>query len=189
MLLQWVSLHSLSVPTFMFTQYLSPLFSPNYVAIVGASAREGALERFVMENMLADWFKSPAARRSVREEAADAGDAAFYWQQRDQSVHSPLIGLQALAEVDWLLDGVRVATDDGWRIALTGARRRKSASPASFPSAAHSIAQIAVNSGVCFTLSSPGQLGLLLARRVFSRADDFLERARHIEFGKVSLRG
>jgi acetyltransferase len=49
----------LSVPTFMFTHYLSPLFSPNSVAIVGASAREGALGRFVLENMLASGFKGP----------------------------------------------------------------------------------------------------------------------------------
>lgn len=41
----------------MFTHYLSPLFSPGSVAIVGASAREGALGRFVLENMQASGFK------------------------------------------------------------------------------------------------------------------------------------
>lgn len=41
----------------MFTHYLSPLFSPGSVAIVGASAREGSLGRFVLENMQASGFK------------------------------------------------------------------------------------------------------------------------------------
>ena len=42
-----------------------------------------------------------------------AGDAGFYWQQRDGSVHSPLVGLSHLLEFDRLLDahldGLRVA--------------------------------------------------------------------------------
>jgi acetyltransferase len=41
----------------MFTHYLSPLFSPASVAVVGASAREGSLGRFVVENMRASGFK------------------------------------------------------------------------------------------------------------------------------------
>ena len=56
-----------------------------------------------------------------------AGDAAFYWQQRDGSVHSPLVGLTHLLEFDRLLDahmdGLRVAGDAGWDIALAQLER------------------------------------------------------------------
>ena len=45
------------------------------------------------------------------------GDAAFYWQQRDQSAHSPLLDWQALRHFDRLLeahlDGIRAAGDAG----------------------------------------------------------------------------
>ncbi len=33
-----------------------------------------------------------------------AGDAAFYWARHDDSIHSPLIGLNQLAEFDRLLE-------------------------------------------------------------------------------------
>ena len=60
-----------------------------------------------------------------------AGDAAFYWQQRDGSVHSPLVGLSHLLEFDRLLDahldGLRVAGDAGWDIALAQLERWASA--------------------------------------------------------------
>lgn len=59
--------------------------------------------------------------------ARHAGDAAFYWQQRDTSVHSPLVGLPQLMEFDRLLDahldGLRVAEDAGWDCALEQLRR------------------------------------------------------------------
>ena len=47
-----------------------------------------------------------------------AGDAAFYWQQRDGSVHSPLVGLSHLLEFDRLLD----AHLDGLRVVRTKTR-------------------------------------------------------------------
>lgn len=51
-----------------------------------------------------------------------AGDAAFYWTQRDTSAHSPLIGLEQLAQFDQLLlshlDGLRIAGAAGWDTAL-----------------------------------------------------------------------
>ena len=54
--------------------------------------------------------------------ARHAGDAAFYWQQHDRSVYSPLVGLSQLQEFDRLLDahldGLRVASDAGWDAAL-----------------------------------------------------------------------
>ena len=56
-----------------------------------------------------------------------AGDAAFYWQQHDGSVHSPLVGLPQLLEFDRLLDahldGLRVAGEPGWEIALAQLQR------------------------------------------------------------------
>jgi hypothetical protein len=56
-----------------------------------------------------------------------AGDAAFYWQQHDGSAHSPLVGLPQLAEFDRLLDahldGLRVAGEPGWEIALAQLQR------------------------------------------------------------------
>jgi uncharacterized protein (TIGR02270 family) len=60
-----------------------------------------------------------------------AGDAAFYWHQRDQSAHSPLIDWQALSHFDRLLDahldGVRVARDAGWQLALQALERWRGA--------------------------------------------------------------
>ncbi len=56
-----------------------------------------------------------------------AGDAAFYWQQRDGSMHSPLAGLPQLLEFDRLLDahldGLRAAGNPGWDIALAQLQR------------------------------------------------------------------
>lgn len=56
-----------------------------------------------------------------------AGDAAFYWQQHDGSAHSPLVGLPQLLEFDRLLDahldGLRVAGEPGWDIALAQLQR------------------------------------------------------------------
>ena len=56
-----------------------------------------------------------------------AGDAAFYWQQHDGSAHSPLVGLPQLLEFDRLLDahldGLRVAGEPGWEIALAQLQR------------------------------------------------------------------
>ncbi|MDR2093084.1 MAG: hypothetical protein LBP58_07195 [Azoarcus sp.] len=56
-----------------------------------------------------------------------AGDAAFYWQQRDQSAYSQLIDWQALWHFDRLLnahlDGIRVAGDAGWQLALQALER------------------------------------------------------------------
>lgn len=56
-----------------------------------------------------------------------AGDAAFYWQQRDNSMHSPLAGLPQLLEFDRLLDahldGLRAAGEAGWDIALAQLQR------------------------------------------------------------------
>ena len=56
-----------------------------------------------------------------------AGDAAFYWQQHDGSVHSPLVGLPQLLEFDRLLDahldGLRVAGQSGWEITLAQLQR------------------------------------------------------------------
>ncbi|MDR0702913.1 MAG: hypothetical protein LBF61_11060 [Azoarcus sp.] len=55
------------------------------------------------------------------------GDAAFYWQQHDQSAHSALIGLQALWHFDRLLNahlnGVRTAGEAGWQLALQALER------------------------------------------------------------------
>jgi hypothetical protein len=60
-----------------------------------------------------------------------AGDAAFYWQQHDQSAHSPLVGLGHLREFDRLLDahldGLRVAGDAGWQAALAALQRWRKA--------------------------------------------------------------
>ena len=60
-----------------------------------------------------------------------AGDAAFYWQQHDQSAHSPLVGLPQLLEFDRLLDahldGLRVAGLAGWDTALAELTRWRSA--------------------------------------------------------------
>lgn len=60
-----------------------------------------------------------------------AGDAAFYWQQHDQSAHSPLVGLPQLLEFDRLLDahldGLRVAGQAGWDMALAELTRWRSA--------------------------------------------------------------
>jgi hypothetical protein len=59
--------------------------------------------------------------------ARHAGDAAFYWQQHDGSVHSPLVGLLQLLEFDRLLDahldGLRVAGELGWETALVQLQR------------------------------------------------------------------
>jgi hypothetical protein len=56
-----------------------------------------------------------------------AGDAAFYWQQRDGSLHAPLVGLAQLQEFDRLLDahldGLRAAADHGWTTALAQVER------------------------------------------------------------------
>lgn len=56
-----------------------------------------------------------------------AGDAAFYWQQRDGSLRAPLVGLAQLQEFDRLLDahldGLRAAASHGWAIALAQADR------------------------------------------------------------------
>lgn len=56
-----------------------------------------------------------------------AGDAAFYWQQHDGSVRSPLVGLPQLLEFDRLLDAhlddLRVAGEPGWEIALAQLQR------------------------------------------------------------------
>lgn len=60
-----------------------------------------------------------------------ASDAAFYWQQHDQSAHSPLVGLPQLQEFDRLLDahldGLRVAGPAGWDTALAELTRWRSA--------------------------------------------------------------
>lgn len=51
-----------------------------------------------------------------------AGDAAFFWSQRDTSTHSPLVGLEELAQFDRLLwahlDGLQIAGTLGWDTAL-----------------------------------------------------------------------
>lgn len=56
-----------------------------------------------------------------------AGDAAFYWSQHDGSAHSPLIDLENLRQIDRLLrahlDGLIVADDTGWQIALQNLER------------------------------------------------------------------
>lgn len=63
-----------------------------------------------------------------------AGDAAFYWSRHDDSVHSPLIGLIELIEFDRLLeahlDGLRVAGEAGWAIALSSLQRWRSSGEA-----------------------------------------------------------
>ena len=59
------------------------------------------------------------------------GDAAFYWAQHDQSIHSPLINLGELYRFDRLLDahldGIRVAGDAGWQLAREALLRWKGA--------------------------------------------------------------
>ena len=66
--------------------------------------------------------------------ARHAGDAAFYWSRHDDSVHSPLIGLIELIEFDRLLeahlDGLRVAGEAGWAIALSSLQRWRSSGEA-----------------------------------------------------------
>lgn len=55
------------------------------------------------------------------------GDAAFYWRQHDRSAHSPLVTLGNLAHFDRLLqahlDGIEVAREVGWALALQALRR------------------------------------------------------------------
>ncbi|MCY7388243.1 MAG: bifunctional acetate--CoA ligase family protein/GNAT family N-acetyltransferase [Burkholderiales bacterium] len=46
----------------MSSHYLLPLLAPRSVAVIGASEREGALGRFVFENMLGSGFQSAHAR-------------------------------------------------------------------------------------------------------------------------------
>lgn len=56
-----------------------------------------------------------------------AGDAAFYWAQRDGSIDSPHLDLARLRHVDRLLqahlDGLVVAGDEGWQQALQALKR------------------------------------------------------------------
>ncbi|QIL82705.1 hypothetical protein G7047_24285 [Diaphorobacter sp. HDW4A] len=55
------------------------------------------------------------------------GDAVFYWQQHDKSTHSPLMTLRDLKHFDRLLDanldGIVVAGNLGWQIALEALKR------------------------------------------------------------------
>lgn len=59
-----------------------------------------------------------------------ASDAGFYWAQHDQSVHSPKVGLERLLHfgrvLDAHLDGLLVAGDEGWQIAIEELERWRS---------------------------------------------------------------
>ena len=56
-----------------------------------------------------------------------AEDAAFYWMQRDGNAQSPILHFERLKHFDRLLnahlDGLRVAEDEGWKIALANLQR------------------------------------------------------------------
>lgn len=56
-----------------------------------------------------------------------AEDAAFYWMQRNSNAYSPILHFERLKHFDRLLnahlDGLRVAEDEGWKIALANLQR------------------------------------------------------------------